>query len=430
MNHLTRQEQIAQAVKVLEIARKSPFYAKKYENLGEVKDEKDWRKVPMLSRNDLFENTYPSSKDMLTGPLENAIVSSTGGSTGVARTIVLSHTEWDTFCRVQGEAFRLLGVRGDDIVANLFIAGHLWPSFLGVHEMIKYGGGVHLPISSNINVEEVYALCKRYQPTVIVTLPTMLVFLADLAKKDGYVFPNLRIAAFAGEQLSREAEAHVKRYLGVQEIKALAYSSADCGIMGYQCPDCGFATYHAPTATQLIEIVDPDTLEPVKVGETGEVIITSLARTLEPVIRYRIGDMATLLAESCPCGDPNPLFRLAGRTGEDFKLGGAYISVGVFERAVSEFSDVLSLNFQLELEDFANRMDIILTVECGDNGSEEALRAAAGLRNRLMELVPEIKVGLNVGFIRNYEVRVSPLGSLPRNPITGKIKKIVDKRVK
>ena len=97
MNHLTRQEQIAQAVKVLEIARKSPFYAKKYENLGEVKEQNDWRKVPMLSRNDLFENTYPSSKDMLTGPLENAIVSSTGGSTGVARTIVLSHTEWDTF---------------------------------------------------------------------------------------------------------------------------------------------------------------------------------------------------------------------------------------------------------------------------------------------------------------------------------------------
>lgn len=430
MKHLTRQEQIAKAIEVLNEARKAPFYANKYKDLSEIRDENDWRKVPLLSRNELFNNTYPSSMDMLTGPLANAIVSSTGGSTGVARTIVLANDEWDTFCRVQGEAFRLLGVRPDDVVANLFVAGHLWPSFLGVHEMIKYGGGVHLPISSNIGVEEAYALCKRYQPTVIVTLPTMLVFLADLAKKDDYVFPNLRIAAFAGEQLSREAEAHVRKHLGVKEIKALAYSSADCGIMGYQCPECGFATYHAPTATQLIEIVNPDTLEPVKVGETGEVIITSLARTLEPVIRYRIGDMATLLEETCPCGDPNPMFRLAGRTGEDFKLGGAYISVGVFERAVSEFSDVLSLNFQLVLEDIANRMDIILTVECGAPDSEEAAKAAERLRERLMVLVPEIKVGLDVGFMRNYEIRVSPLGSLPRNPITGKIKKIVDNRVK
>lgn len=430
MKHLTRQEQIAQAIEVLNAARKAPFYAEKYKGLGTVRDENDWRKVPLLSRTDLFANTYPTSKDMLTGPLANAIVSSTGGSTGVARTIVLSHDEWNTFCEVQGEAFRLLGVRPDDIVANLFVAGHLWPSFLGVHEMIKYGGGVHLPISSNIGVEEAYELCKRYQPTVIVTLPTMLVFLADLAKKEGYTFPNLRIAAFAGEQLSREAEAHVKKHLGVKEIKALAYSSADCGIMGYQCPECGFATYHAPTATQLIEIVNPDTFEPVKVGETGEVIITSLARTLEPVIRYRIGDMATLLAESCPCGDPNPLFRLAGRTGEDFKLGGAYISVGVFERGVSEFSDVLSLNFQLVLEDIANQMDIIVSVECGDPDSQAAVEAAAGLKKRLMELVPEIEVGTRLGFMRNYEVRICPLGSLPRNPITGKIKKVVDNRVK
>ena len=75
-------------------------------------------------------------------------------------------------------------------------------------------------------------------------------------------------------------------------------------------------------------------------------------------------------------------------------------------------------------------MDIILTVECGAPDSEEAAKAAERLRERLMVLVPEIKVGLDVGFMRNYEIRVSPLGSLPRNPITGKIKKIVDNRVK
>ena len=89
MKHLTRQEQIAQAIEVLNDARKAPFYAEKYKGLGTVRDENDWRKVPLLSRTDLFANTYPTSKDMLTGPLANAIVSSTGGSTGVARTIVL-----------------------------------------------------------------------------------------------------------------------------------------------------------------------------------------------------------------------------------------------------------------------------------------------------------------------------------------------------
>lgn len=413
---------------MLEAARRSPYYAERFRTLGEVRTFDDWQRVPMLTRNDLFTNTYPATHNMLTAPLSDAIVSSTGGSSGVARTIVLSHIEWDSFCEAQGEAFRLLGVRPDDIVANLFIAGHLWPSFLGVHEMIKHCGGVHLPISANIGVEEAYEICKKYEPTVMVSLPTMFVFMADLAKKEGYVFKNLRLIAYAGEQLSREAEAHVRKWLGVKEIKALAYSSADCGIMGYQCPECGFATYHAPSATQLIEIVNPDTLRPVEPGETGEVIITSLTRTLQPLIRYRIGDMATLLSEQCPCGDPNPLFRLNGRTGEDFKLGGAYVTVGVFERGVSEYSDSLSLNFQLTLEDIGNQMDIILDVESSDpEGSADAL---AALRKRLMVLVPEIKVGTEMGFIRNYNVNAVALGSLPRNPITGKIKKVVDKRVK
>lgn len=427
MQHLTKEQQLARAIELLKTARRAPFYREKYRELGEIDSLEAWQRVPLLSRNDLYVHTYPATRDMLTAPLANAIVSSTGGSSGVARTIVLTHHEWDRFCAAQGEAFRLLGVQPDDVVANLFIAGHLWPSFLGVHEMIKQSGGVHLPISANIGVEEAFALCKKYQPSVIVSLPTLFVFMADLAKKEGITFPNLRLIAYAGEQLSREAEAHVRRHLGVKEIKALAYSSADCGIMGYQCPQCGFATYHAPSSMQMVEIVHPDTLQPVKEGETGEVVITSLARELQPLIRYRIGDMATLLSEQCPCGDPNPLFVLKGRTGEDFKLGGAYVTIGVFERAVSEFSNVLSMNFQLTLDDVANQMDVLLDVESSD--PLQSGTAVEALRQRLMELVPEIKVGTEMGFIRRYEVHAVELGSLPRNSITGKIKKVIDKRV-
>lgn len=428
MEHIDRKTQFERALEVLAIARRSPYYAEKYKDLGTVESEADWLRVPMLSRNDLYLNTYPATCKMLTAPLANAIVSSTGGSTGVARTIVLTHNEWDAFCQAQGEAFRRLGVRPDDVVANLFVAGHLWPSFLGVHEMIKHCGGVHLPISSNIGVEEAYKLCRKYQPTVMVSLPTMFVLMADMAKRDGMVFDRLRLIAYAGEQLSREAEAHVRKYLGVQEIKALAYSSADCGIMGYQCADCGFATYHAPSALHMMEIVNPDTLQPVAVGETGEVVITSLLRHMQPIIRYRIGDMATLLGHSCACGDPNPLFMLAGRTGADFKLGGAYISVDVFEKAVSEYADALSLNFMITLEDIANQMDIVVDVESND--PEHVAEATAALKQRLMTLVPEIKVGLEMNFIRRYEVNAVGLGTLPRNPITGKIKKVLDKRVK
>lgn len=433
MKYISKEEQLAKARSLVEEARRAPYYSKKFAYAPQSEDIKtidEWQKLPPLTRNDLYQNTYPNTTDMFTAPLADAIVLSTGGSSGIARNVVLTNDEWDAFCEKQAEAFKLLDVREDDIVANLFVAGHLWPSFIGVHEMVKRAHAVQLPISSNISSEEIYNICRKFQPTVMVSLPTLFVLLADMAHRDNYHFSNLRLIAYAGEQLSKEAEAHVRQWLGVKEIKALAYSSSDCGIMGYQCPHCGFGEYHLPSDFQMMEIVDPDTLQPVEEGKAGEVLVTNLRRHFQPIIRYRIGDMATAIPEACPCGDPNPRFRLAGRAGEDFKLGGAYISVDVFERAVSLHSaDALSMNFQLTLEDIGNQMTINLDIESGDPASLSAKKAAANVRNHLISEINDIKVGLEINFISDFRVTPIPLGSLPRNPITGKIRKVVDKRV-
>ncbi|MEG0559852.1 MAG: AMP-binding protein [Muribaculaceae bacterium] len=427
MKHFNKKQQLSRAKEIFNISKNAPYYNEKYKGIENPVTEEDWSKIPTLSRNDLYLNTYPATNSMFTAPLKGAFVSSTGGSSGVARTVVLSNNEWDDFCQKQADAFNLLGINEDDVVANLFVAGHLWPSFLGVHEIIKRVNAVHLPISSNIAPDEIYRMCKQYKPSVMVSLPTMFVFLADLAKKDNYIFEGLRLIAYAGEQLSREAEAHVRKYLGVKEIKALAYSSADCGIMGYQCPHCGFGEYHLPSDFQKIEIVNPETLIPVADGETGEIIITNLRREFQPIIRYRIGDMASFNTKECACGDHNPVFRLAGRAGEDFKLGGAYISIDVFEQAVNEHSDELSMNFQLTLEDVGNQMNVTVDIECDDASNHQ--NAANAVKTRLEELIPELKVGQELNFFKEFSVNLLPLGNLPRNPITGKIKKIIDKRV-
>lgn len=426
MKNLSHKEQFEKAFHLLEISRKAPFYAEKYKNVPRVTSYEEWCNVPMLTRDELYKNTYPASTDMFTGPLEDGIISSTGGSSGIARTVALTNEEWDAFCDKQAEALALLGIKRGDLFANLFVAGHLWPSFLGGHEIAKRIGAVHLPISANIAFDEIYRLCRQYNPTVMISLPTLFVFLADLAKKDGYTFPNLRVIAYAGEQLSKEAEKHIRKYLGVKEVKALAYSSADCGLMGYQCSDCGFGTYHVPTDFQLIEIVDPDTLQPVSSGQTGEVVVTNLCRELQPIIRYRIGDMATFLSEPCSCDDLNSTFCLAGRAGEDFKLGGAYISMDVFDREIANY-DEISINYRLILEDIGNQMNICIEVESDDKKRAESI--IPFLKKSLEKTIPELRVGQESGYIKDFSIRILPLSGIERSPITGKIKKMVDKRV-
>ncbi len=424
--NFTPSMQLARVSEIIRIAKQAPYYADKYASVADIRSWEDWQRVPILERQELYDHTYPRSTDMFTAPLKDALVSSTGGSSGTARTIVLSGKEWDEFSQRQSDAFAALKIYPEDIVANMFVAGHLWPSFIGAHDMIYRNHCVNLPISANIGVEEAYQLCREYNPTVMLSLPTFFILMADLAKKDGKPFDRLRLIGYVGEQLSREAEEYLRRWLGVKEIKPLAYTSGDCGIMGWQCPHCGFGEYHTLSDFQLIEIVNPDTLQPVQGNEKGEILVTSLRREFHPILRYRIGDMAQWIDTPCSCGGAERKYRLCGRAGEDFKLGGAYITVGEFERAVSQIES-LSMNFVIELSDIGGQMDLIISVEC----DQPELHAADArrLEDLLAATIEPIDGGGKPGFFRTYELRRVPLGTLPGNPITGKIKKVVDHRV-
>ena len=365
---------------------------------------------------------------MLSRQVAGMMVLSTGGSTGVARYTVMTYEEWDLFCDAQAAALALLGVGPEDRVANLFIAGSLWPSFLGVHEAIRRVGAVHLPISANIPVEVMIRPCREFDVSVMLSLPTAFVFLADMALKEGLTFPSLRIVGYAGEQMSEQAEAHVRRGLGPRDVLALGYSSGDAGLMGYQCRHGASGVYHLPTGFQYLEIIDPLTGEACPAGRQGEIVITNLARLSMPILRYRIGDVGAFLDRSCTCGDPNPLFRLEGQAGDDFKIGGAFISMKAVDACVASFADRISLNAMVELEDVGSQMEFRLRVEAAD----PAAAAACGpsLRTALCEEIGELRIGQEKGFIRAVDIDFVPLGGLPRNPITGKAKRLNDLRVR
>ena len=427
LKNKTAEERLAALTGIYNIAATAPFYTKKYADIPAPVTWDDWAKIPFLSRDEVFNNAFPHSTDMLTCPVEGMIVIATGGSQGIARHTVFTHAEWHNFAAIQAAALSKLGVTSKDRVANLFVAGNMWPSFLGGHEIIKHIGAVHLPISAGAKAEDVIRYCVDFSATVMLSLPTALVFYADAALQNNIQIPSLRLALYAGEQMSTEAKNHFIKAFPNAQVKAVAYTSADAGLMGYQCPCCGFGEYHLPTAFQHLEILEPDSGKAMQPGEKGEIFVTNLARFSMPVIRYQIGDLASWVDQKCPCGDPNPLFRLAGRAGDDFKLGGAYISLAVVERLVSELGKGLLLNYCLILEDIVNQVDITLQLETSD--PEGCVALEQPLRERLQEEISEFRVGLEMQYIRKLTIEFLPVGSLPANPRTGKTKHLVDKRV-
>jgi len=425
------QSSLNQAIKILEIAKKSsPFYSEKYKDIKSIRDYKAWQKVPFLSRDELYKNTFPRTKDMLTRELKGVLITSTGGSSGMARYGVLTYKEWDKFVKVQADSLKSIGVNSDDMVANLFVAGNLWPSFFALAQVIEKLDATHLPISANIEVEKILKYIVEFQPTVLLSLPTVFIFLADLILEKGLDTSYVKTIAYAGEHMSEMIKLHLQKAFKSAKIHSLGYTSADCGLMGYQCLKCSSLEYHVPNDFQFIEVYNFEKNRVCEAGESGEIVVTNLARSSLPIIRYRIGDVGRFKQEKCSCGDTNPILILEGRAGEDFKIGGAYISMDMVEDAFREFvsTDGISANYQFIIEDIdENKMRVTLEIESSD--IEKSSLHVESIKEILKSKIDELKVGEKMGYLTSRVLFV-PIGSIQRSPITGKIKHLSDLRVK
>ncbi len=431
---LSKEASLQKAIGVFEYAKKhSTFYSEKYKSIPAVSTYEDWLKVPILTKDELFNNSYPKSEKMLTldMPLKETIMTSTGGSTGLARYTMLTYREWDAFLQRQADALRLMGIVPEDSVANLFVAGSLWPSFIALHDNIRLIGANHLPISANIDFDKMLAYIMEFKPTVLLSLPTVFVILADKILQQNLKVDFVKIIGYAGEHMSEMIRHHLRKAFGEKvKIESLAYTSADCGLIGYQCDSCASNEYHLPTDFQFVEIYNFEENRVCEPGETGEVLITNLERLSQPIIRYRIGDVAKWTGKQCSCGDQNPTFIIGGRAGDDFKIGGAYISMDTVEKSFSDYVSThgISANYQFILEDLSNgNLDIILKIE--SSNPEDSNQLIEKIKNNIKANINDIKVGEEMGLV-SLNVEFVNLGVLPRSPITGKVKRLNDKRVK
>ncbi len=431
---ISEKEALEKAISVFNYAReKSVFYKEKYKDSREILSYEDWLKIPILTKDELYDNGYPKSTKMLTVemPLKNALIISTGGSSGLARYTMLTYNEWDKFLDRQANALRLMGIRKEDIVANLFLAGSLWPSFIALHDNIRLIGATHLPISGNIGFDEILRFIMQFKPTVLLGLPTEFVILADKIMQRNLNVDFVKIIGYAGEHMSEMTRNHVKKAFGQKvKIESLAYTSGDCGLIGYQCDSCASNEYHLPTDFQFVEFYNFEENRVCEPGEQGEVLVTNLERLSQPIIRYRLGDVAKWTGKSCSCGDKNPTFIIGGRAGDDFKIGGAFISMNMVEKSFSEYvsTNGISANYQFVLDDLDNgKLKIDLLIESSDLKKSQNL--VETIKDNIRKNINDIREGEKMGIIL-LNVEFVDLGKLPRSPITGKVKLLNDKRLR
>ena len=276
-------------------------------------------------------------------------------------------------------------------------------------------------------MEQIAGYLTTFGANAVITIPSVLLSLAAYVESNNLPI-RLRKVSTGGEHLFAGAREYLSRTLGVEQFASTGYTTNDTGAIGYQCPFCEGGIHHVHEDLHLLEILDPETNEPLGPGRIGKVVVTNLQRRLMPTIRYEVGDLGRWIRGACPCGRKTRLMELLGRSDDVLIIGGGNIHPEVVAAAVHAVPG-LSPHFQMAARLENHRDQLLVRVEraaTADPAADE--RAAEMLTRRLLQESKELKAMIDGGLAAPVKVDILRPGGIARNPKTGKIRVTVDER--
>jgi phenylacetate-CoA ligase len=208
----------------------------------------------------------------------------------------------------------------------------------------------------------------------------------------------LRVAVVGSERWGDATRRRIESLLGVETYDIYGLTELWGPGTGIEC--ARHDGIHIWNDHYHVEVIDPDTLEPVPPGTVGEVVVTTLTKQATPLLRYRTRDLSHLYPDPCPCGSPYPrIGRIQGRSDEQVKVRGVIFLPAQVDMVLADV-DGAGPEFQAHVDRDGAGRDVLTVRAEGDDRPG----LAETLRGRLRD-----KIGIRV------DVDVVPLGTLPRS---------------
>jgi phenylacetate-CoA ligase len=381
-----RLEEEKLAEQVTSCYERAPFYRRKLDEAGmrpeAVERLEDLPGLPFTTKQELRESqaeSPPFGDFVCADPIDVVRVHLSSGTTG--KPLVIPYTERDlaTSNEVGSRAFWAAGVRPDDTVLHCLAYG-FYTGGLSDHAALEATGATMVPVGLGQSAR-VLELWRELRPTALFSTITYPLHLAETAVERGLEPRKLGLAKLVVTGEPGGQIAPTRRRL--EELWGATvgdtYGLSDVwGTFAGECEVHDGLHFCGQGAT-LVELVDPETDEPLPVAEgvRGELVFTHLQREAAPLIRFRSRDIAEIVALECECGRTGFRFRVAGRSDDMFRVRG----VNVFPSAVEELLREYGVDrFAIVLERFPVEPPVKILVE-GVNGRERQL--AEALRSRL-----------------------------------------------
>jgi phenylacetate-CoA ligase len=314
------QQQTHQVEQLVRFARREvPFYARRLNCLFDAEDQfhfGNWHEVPILTRDDLLKHRSEMLASKL--PDGHGLTAEHLGSGTTGQVLTTSHNALIGEVS-QAAYYRAMSWHGIDYAKTQFSwfsadpAVDRWPEGTstlgwGPHWDARSNMGLHLKLSRLDSVEQAVEFMNRHRPNYITGRPNTMLELAVETEKRGAKIKLDAVFSFGAELTDVTREA-CGRVFGAKVMNR--YASKEVYDIAHQCPET--TNLHICCEAMIFEVLDEQN-RPCPVGVPGRAIVTPFYNTVQPIIRYDLGDIVTL-GEACSCGRTLPVITaLNGRT--------------------------------------------------------------------------------------------------------------------
>ncbi len=377
-----------------------PFYRQKF---GDIKFDyeaidslEDLKRLPFTTKQDLRDN-YPYG--LFAVPLREVVrVHSSSGTTGTATVVGYSRNDINNWADLVARILCAAGLTPDDVIQIAFGYG-LFTGGFGLHYGAERLGASVIPISAG-NTKRQIQIMQDFKTTALVCTPSYALKMADVMMEQG-INPaglSLKFGLFGAEPWSEGMRAEINDKLGIVATDNYGLSEVmGPGVAG-ECQECN--GLHINEDHFLVEILHPETLEPVEEGEVGELVITTLTKEAFPVIRYRTRDLTRFIPEPCPCGRTfKRISRIIGRTDDMLIIKGVNVFPTQIESILCEIEGT-EPHYRI-IVDRENHQDrVTVQVEVVESIFFHEMRKQRALINRIKaSLASELGIGVDVKLV-------------------------------
>nr|WP_122013468.1 phenylacetate--CoA ligase [Maliibacterium massiliense] len=397
-----------------------PFYRQRMDAAGlkpeKITSIKDLERMPFTTKDDLRDH-YPYG--LFAVPMKKIVrIHASSGTTG--RPTVVGYTKNDI--KMWAELISRIACQAgatDEDIAQIAFGYGLFTGAFGLHYGLENMGVTVIPMSSG-NTERQIKIMQDFGSTMLISTPAYALYMAEVARQMGVrpgIDVKLRLGMFGGEGSTEQMRSEIMKSWKIFATENYGLSEIiGPGVSGECTALCGM---HLAEDHFIAEIINPETGKVLPLGETGELVLTTITKEGLPMIRYRTKDITYLSDEPCACGRTSMrMAKVQGRSDDMLIIRG----VNVFP---SQIEEVL-----LAMEEVGPHYEIILTrqgymdrlevrVEVLDAALLDSFAALEKLQN---------KIHTNLRAMLSIDAKVTLVEPNTLRRFEGKAKRVIDMR--